>query len=127
MRERWESDTIFETYMKTTNKEAEYFFVIVIILAVSFFVFDFYNIFIKNDFRVLKQISCDPKISSCFVSDCESNDSSCDQTTTYEKISVVSKYAGSDYDSLTCTENSSICQIITCQDSTIEAGEKCFK
>jgi capsular polysaccharide biosynthesis protein len=87
----------------------------------------YYNFFILGNYEVTKQVPCDPKTESCFVSDCESNDSSCDQTTTYKKISVLSKYAGSDYDSLTCTENSNICKIITCQDDTIEAGEKCFK
>src|ERR1035437_7085645 len=75
----------------------------------------YYNFFIRGNYEVTKQVSCDPKVESCFVSDCESNDSSCDTTTTYKKISVISKYAGSDYDSLTCKENSSVCKIITCE------------
>jgi hypothetical protein len=101
------------------------------ILIVAFLILlmsSYYNFFIKGDFVVTKQIPCDPKTESCFVSDCESNDSTCDQTTTYKKLSISSGEAGSDYDSLvSCSKNSASCQIITCQANTIEAGEKCFK
>ncbi len=87
----------------------------------------YYNYFVRGDYLVTKQVECDPNIDSCFVSDCESNDSECDTTTTYKKISIPSKYAGSDYDSLTCSTGDSFCTIITCHDETVEVGEKCFK
>ncbi len=114
--------------MNTGNEKTKhYFFVTMVIFFIFFFGFVFYNIFIKNDYEVTKQVACDPKIDSCFVSDCESNDSTCDTTATYKKISVISKYAGSDFDTLTCSQGSSFCKIINCQEDTIEAGEKCFK
>jgi len=110
--------------MKNENK-----ILLSILIPIFLFVifFSYYNIFILGNYQVMKQIPCDPKVESCFVSDCEANDPSCDTGTTYKKISILSKYAGSDYDSLTCPENSSFCKIITCQDSIVEAGEKCFK
>ena len=110
--------------MKSGNK------IIFLVLLLSFLlviIFGYYNIFVLGNYEVIKQTSCDPKVELCFVSDCEANDPSCDTGTTYKKISILSKYAGSDYDSLTCPENSSFCKIITCQDSIVEAGEKCFK
>ena len=109
------------------DKYSRYLLLVICLLGLFFVIFDYYIFFIKDDYIVTKQISCDPKINSCFVSDCESNDPTCDSKTTYMKIRVPSKYAGSDYDSLTCEENSSSCKIITCQDNTIETGEKCFK
>lgn len=112
------------------EKNDEYSRYLLLAVCLAFFlvlVFSYYNIFIKNDYIVTKQIPCDPNTYSCFVSDCESNDSTCDTTTTYMKIQVPSKYAGSDYDALSCAENSFFCKIITCQASTVEAGEKCFK
>ncbi|MEI8337867.1 MAG: hypothetical protein WCF92_01820 [bacterium] len=114
--------------MKANKEKKHHFLLVMLVIFFIFFLsFVFYSIFIKNDYEVTKQVSCDPKTDSCFVSDCESNDPTCDTTTTYKKISVISKYAGSDFESLTCLENSSICKIITCQEDTVEAGEKCFK
>ena len=109
------------------DKYSRYLLLVICLLGLFFVIFDYYIFFIKNDYIVTKQISCDPKIDSCFVSDCESNDSTCDTATTYMKIQVPSKYAGSDYDSLSCTRADSFCKIITCQDSTVEVGEKCFE
>lgn len=88
---------------------------------------DYYFFIVQNNYPVYKQVTCNPKNESCFVSDCESNDSTCDQTTTYKKIEVLSKYAGNDYDSLNCIKNTADCKIITCSSTTIETGEKCFK
>jgi hypothetical protein len=113
--------------MNLNNKQTKFLTRIFYLLGLFVVVFSFYKIFIKNDYEVVKQISCDPKNESCFVSDCESNDSSCDSTTTYMKIKVISKYAGSDYNSLSCENNSPNCKIITCNDDVVEAGEKCFK
>jgi hypothetical protein len=111
--------------MYTSNKILSLIVVITFLTVVGV---GYYNYFIRGDYLVTKQISCDPKIESCFVSDCESNDSSCDSKTTYKKISVESKYAGSNFDNLlSCPTVISSCQIITCQDSEVDAGEKCFK
>jgi len=90
-------------------------------------VFSYYHIFVKNDFWVVKQIPCDPQTEACFVSECESNDPNCDTTEPYKKIKVPSKYAGSDFNSLNCQENSSNCEIVTCQEDTVDAGERCFE
>ena len=110
--------------MKTENKVL----IGVLSLALLTVVFSgYYHFFIVGDYDVTKQISCDPQIESCFVSDCEANDANCDPTTTYKKISVLSKYAGIDYDSLSCAPRSSFCKIIMCADDTVEAGEKCFE
>ncbi len=89
--------------------------------------FSYYVVFVSGNYEVIKQIPCDPKNDSCFVSDCEGSDSSCGMTTTYKKIFVISNYAGSDYDSLSCPQNSPFCRIINCEDNKTEAGEKCFK
>lgn len=113
--------------MENAEKQSKYFILLICLSLFLVVVFGYYNIFLKNDFEVTKQIACDPAVDSCFVSDCESSDSTCDSETTYEKISVPSKYAGSDYDSLTCTENSSFCKIINCEDDTLDVGEKCFE
>ncbi len=104
-------------------------YLLLVIYAVGVFVvaFSFYNFFIINDYGVMKQIPCDPKADSCFVSDCESNDSTCDQTSTYMKIIVPSNRAGSDYESLSCAKNDPLCQVITCNNDTVEAGEKCYQ
>jgi hypothetical protein len=113
--------------IKKDNKQSKYLLLVICLLGLFVVVFNYYNFFIKNDYEVTKQIPCDPAIDSCFVSDCDSNDSTCDTETTYMKISAPSKYAGSDYDSFSCTKGDPHCQIITCQDNTVEAGEKCFK
>jgi len=110
------------------NEEySRYLLLAICLLGLFFVIFSYYNIFIKNNYIVTKQIPCDPNTDSCFVSDCESNDSTCDSKTTYMKIQVPSKYAGSDYNALSCSENSSFCKIITCMAGTVEVGEKCFK
>jgi len=114
-------------FIEKNDKYSKYLLLVICLIGLFFVIFNYYNILIKNDYIVTKQIPCDPNTDSCFVSDCESNDSTCDTTTTYMKIKVPSKYAGSDYNSLSCAENSSFCKIITCQANTIEAGEKCFK
>jgi hypothetical protein len=99
------------------------------VVAVLFFIlfFNYYHFFVKNDFVVIKQVACDPAKDSCFVSDCESNDPSCDSTTTYKKISVSSKYAGKDYEALDCIESGPTCTIVTCNADTAEEGERCFQ
>ena len=113
--------------MNKNDKQSKYLLLAICLVGLLFVIFNYYNFFIKNDYIVTKQIPCDPKIDSCFVSDCQSNDSTCDPTTTYMKIEVPSKYAGSDYNSLSCAKNDPSCNIITCQDDTLETGEKCFK
>ncbi|MEI7809966.1 MAG: hypothetical protein WCI41_00190 [bacterium] len=101
---------------------------IFLFLSLSVIVFFcFYHFFIKNTFEVTKQVPCDPAVDSCFVSDCDTNDSTCDTTTTYKKIKAPSKYAGSNYENFTCEAGNPNCEIITCNDSTVEDGEKCFK
>jgi hypothetical protein len=104
---------------------SKYFLIFICGALLLVLFFSFYNIFIVNDYIVVKQADCDSSIDSCFVSDCESNDSSCDSETTYKKIEVQSKYAGSDYDSLECAQDNEKCRTITCSDDTLEVGEKC--
>lgn len=113
--------------MNKYDKQSRCLFIVICLIIVFIVSYSYYNFFFKNDYVVTKQISCDPKVDSCFVSDCKSNDSTCDPTATYLKIEVPSKYAGSDYDSLTCAKGSSLCRVITCEDDTLDAGEKCFK
>ena len=113
--------------MDKNDKQSKYFLLVAGLAFFLVLVFAYYNFFIKNDFEVTKQVPCDPNADSCFVSDCEANDSTCDPATTYKKISAPSKYAGSDYDSFTCVSGNPNCRIITCQTDTIEPGEKCFK
>ncbi|MCX6751992.1 MAG: hypothetical protein NTZ87_00610 [Candidatus Nomurabacteria bacterium] len=109
------------------RKQSKYFLLIICLALLLIVISAYYNFFIKNDYEVTKQVSCDPKTEACFVSDCDANDSSCDQTTTYKKITAPSKYAGSDFDSFTCVVGNPNCKIITCNADTIEAGEKCFE
>ncbi len=113
--------------MNKNDKQSRYFFLTICLIFVFVIFFSYYTFFIKNDYIVSKQISCDPAVDSCFVSDCKSNDSTCDPKTTYLKIEVPSKFAGTDYDSLSCIKDSTLCKIITCDDSTVVSGEKCFK
>ena len=113
--------------MSTDNKQSKYFLIAVSLLGLFVVVFNFCNFLIKNDYEVTKQVPCDPKIDSCFVSDCDSNDSTCDSKTTYMKITALSKYAGSSYDNFSCVSGDPHCTIITCSPDTIEAGEKCFQ
>lgn len=113
--------------MEKESKQSKYFLLVICSVFLLVIVFAFYNFFIKNDYEVTKQVPCDPSVDSCFVSDCEANDSTCDQTTTYKKITAPSKYAGSDFESFSCETGNPNCRIITCQADTIEAGEKCFK
>ena len=109
------------------DRKSKILLMILVLAFVIVIIASYYNIFIRNEYMVTKQIPCDPEVNSCFVSDCESNDSTCDQTTTYMKISAPSKYAGSDYDNFSCSEGDSRCQIIICNENTVEDGEKCFE
>ena len=113
--------------MNTRTKQTKYFEVVIFLAFLLLLAAAYYNFFIKNDYDVTRQVPCDPKVDSCFVSDCDANDPTCDQTTTYKKIIAPSKYAGSDYDSFTCQSGDPHCQIITCKPYTTEAGEKCFQ
>ena len=113
--------------MEKIEKHSKYFLLVGCLLCLFVVAFSYYNFFIKNDYEVTKQVPCDSKTDSCFVSDCVSNDSTCDSVTTYKKISAPSKYAGSDYDSFSCTSGDPHCQIITCNDNTVQDGEKCFQ
>lgn len=113
--------------MENNDKKSKYFRIVVVLIFFTVLISSYYIFFIKNDFEITKQVYCDPKIDSCFVSDCDANDSTCDTETTYKKISASSKYASSDYESFLCEEGNLNCKIITCSDSTVEAGEKCFK
>ena len=113
--------------MKDNKKSLNILFLLLVVTFGILIVFSYYNFFIKGNYYVTKQVPCDPHTDSCFVSDCQANDSSCDPNTTYKKIMVLSKYAGNDYVSLSCLGDSPVCKIITCQQDTIEDGEKCFK
>lgn len=113
--------------MEKNKKQSKYFLLIICLVLLFVVVPAYYNVFIKNDYEVIKQIPCNPDIDSCFVSDCEVNDSTCDQTITYKKITAPSKYASFDYESFLCESGNLHCQIIICQADTIEAGEKCFE
>lgn len=113
--------------MEKINRQSKYFFILTCSVFLSIIVVSFYSIFFKNDYEVLKWVECDPSVDSCFVADCETGDTECDSETTYKKIIVTSKYAGLDYDSLDCSANSDVCQVVTCQENTIEVGEKCFQ
>jgi capsular polysaccharide biosynthesis protein len=113
--------------MENTKKQRDIVALIVyltlfLIIGAAYFNFD-----VKNDYVITKQISCDPTKDSCFVSDCEVNDSSCDQKTTYKKIVASSKYAGSSYENFSCRPGDPHCRVITCEPDTIEDGEKCYK
>lgn len=99
----------------------------IITIGIAFVVVKYNTFFIREDYIVIKQIPCHVNNASCFVSKCESNDSTCNPTEKYLKIKVQAKYAGSDYESLLCAGSDPHCQIITCEDSTIEPGEQCFQ
>jgi hypothetical protein len=113
--------------MNKNVKQSRYFLLITFLAFLLVVISVYYNFFIKNDYKVTKQVDCDPGMDSCFISDCDTNDSTCDQTITYKKIIVPSKYAGLDYDDFSCELISSHCLEITCQADTIEPGEKCFE
>ena len=91
------------------------------------FVSAYFHFIIERTYEVSKQVPCDPKTDSCFVSDCEANDSTCDPTATYKKIVASSKYAGSDFEQFACEASNPHCKIITCSPETVEDGEKCFQ
>jgi hypothetical protein len=109
------------------KKQSKYLFWAMSIFGLLLIISSYYNFFIKNNYEVTKQVPCDPKLNSCFVSDCASNDSTCDSKTTYMKITAPSKYAGSDYDGFSCVSGDLHCQIITCSADTVQDGEKCFQ
>lgn len=87
----------------------------------------YFHFIIERTYEVSKQVPCDPKTDSCFVSDCEANDSTCDSTRTYKKIVAPAKYAGLDYEKFICEAGNLHCKIITCSPETVEDGEKCFQ
>ncbi len=103
--------------MDLNKKHSKYFsFTLCLsIILIAVLTFDFYSAFIKNDFKVEEQAPCDPSTNSCFVSDCQTDDPTCDASTTYEKIFVQSNFAGTDHDTLSCLPGSSLCKIVTCR------------
>ena len=111
----------------TYSKKTKIVLWIIFSLFLASVAVNYYDFMIKGDYIVTRQVPCDPSVDSCFVSDCESNDPTCDTETKYKKISAPSKYAGTDYEKMSCSQDNSICNIITCQEDTVEPGEKCFK
>jgi hypothetical protein len=101
------------------------FLFILCMVFLCIIVLGYTKIYIQNNYKVFKVSECDSLNESCFVSDCQENDSSCDLTP-YKKIEIPSQYAGGDYDSLECTSKQPECLNISCNSETIELGERCF-
>lgn len=111
-------------------QNSKYTFTFILVVCVVFLLAlasAYLHFFSEGAYEVRRQVSCNPKTESCFVSDCEANDATCNPTKTYKKIFAPSKYAGSDYDSFVCEVGNSHCKIITCNQETLEDGEKCFQ
>ena len=88
-------------------------------------VMNYYTYVMKDEYIVTKTIPCLAGTGSCFVSQCLSDDSSC-TAAPYKKIRVESRYAGSEFERLTCTSGDLHCSIVSCNSSTLESGENCI-
>lgn len=98
------------------------------LLAISSIVaITFFKIFVLHDYLVSYQISCDPKIESCFVVVCDKETGEgCDVSEAEKYYKLVEKKAfnaikcsESDFNCLLCQKDEVSCQTTVC-DSSIE-------
>jgi len=102
------------------DKKTKTIFKIGLVLILLTIVITYYNIFIRHNYFVDIEVSCDPSLEFCFVGDC---DSSVDDTCINNKYSykLIEKKAYSamqcqegDEDCLSCKENETKCKVINC-------------
>lgn len=113
-------------------KTRENMLTIIFLAAIAGAVIWQYNRFVvKQDFLIYDQVSCDPKVDSCFVYVCEEGDEECDPTpfAKLEKsarfVPVCSPAGGNICPELSCAPGELDCTITTCNEETLENGELC--
>jgi hypothetical protein len=112
----------------TKKTKILYFFTLIIVFFVV--VITFYKIFILHDYLISYEVSCDPKIESCFVVVCdEETGEGCDIDDSEKYYKLVEKKAfnavkcsSDDSNCLSCQEGETDCIAIFCDPSTEEAG-----
>jgi hypothetical protein len=105
-----------------------YFLAISLTAVLAIIGYRYYQYVIERDFIVVANVSCDPAAESCFVADCDPEDSECDASP-YKKIELVSAEAPHCIEEHTCEDfscTSDSCSVTECSEDTVEEGETCL-
>ncbi len=100
--------------------------IIVIVLLIVGYRFEQYKV--EKDFLLFTTIECSEGDTGCFTLECSGDDLECDPTP-YKKVVIQADGASSclfehDCVDFVCNETEN-CEIIICDDSSIEEGETC--
>lgn len=109
------------------DRYSKIIFGILIALVIFSIVATYYRVFVKEDYLISAEISCDPAIESCFVWEEEGE-------TSYYKI-IKKKAANIPFcdphvgecPEPICEEGEAGCEIINCEQSELGEGESCSK
>lgn len=102
------------------SKKNKIFFTIIFLLLVVFIFFTYYKFFIKEDFLIVGEVSCDPTIeNSCFVFEEVICDDINNESTCKTEINYFKKITKKAYNIPECLGN--ICGELIC----LEDGENC--
>jgi hypothetical protein len=127
-----------DSSIKKEEKSNNIFFIIFFILILVTIGFTFYKIVILKNYQIVKQVSCNPIIEKCFITECDpSTDDTCSASSTISYYKKISKQASSIYacentieqngckDELSCISGEKNCSYTFCNKDSLEDGEKC--
>jgi len=122
------------------EKANKIFYIILSLLIVGSIGITFLKIVILKNYQIIDQVSCDPKIEKCFMSECDpASDDTCpvDPAQRISYYKKISKNAGVIYacgntaekigceGELSCTVGEQKCSYMYCDQNNLEDGEKC--
>jgi len=114
--------------MDTKSKVIVWFF---IVTSLSLFAHEYKKIFVDGDYVLKTEISCNPGISSCFVSTCSEDDGEDCEERTFAKITknikgieLCNQYQD-ECPELVCEPGELDCLIAYCSSDDLEEGEMC--
>lgn len=109
------------------DRYSKIIFGLLIVLVVFSIAATYYRVFVKEDYLISAEISCDPQVESCFVWPGEDGEAD-----SYYKI-IKKKAANIPFcdphvgecPELSCDEGEAECQIINCEQAELGEGEEC--
>jgi hypothetical protein len=115
------------------NKKSQILAIFLVALVVISIVATYYRIFVRHDYQILMEISCDPTAEPCFVYQCDPEIEECtgdpEEDTWYYKLleKNASKMPVCDAEAEecpepTCAEGEMNCFVTSCD---LEGGEEC--
>ena len=127
-----------EIIEQKSNKGNIIFYTVLALLILASVGVTFYKIVILKNYQIVAQVSCDPAIEKCFVSECDpATDDTCTATSTPTYYKNISKKANNIYlcekteeklgcnEELACTEGEKDCLYTYCDSAKLADGEKC--